>query len=126
MRARTPEQCDTLFGEFLNAGDIDGVLSLYEDNATLVAPDGSAATGKEQIRASLESIPLEKAHITMNVVHQFSGGGDVAVLFNDYQFSAKGADGQPVQFAFGAVEVVRRQSDGTWKFIIDHPYAIPK
>ena len=126
MPAKTPAECDTLFGEFVNSANLDGLLSLYEDGATLVGPDGTPATGKAQIRASLESASLGDAEITMNVVQQFSGGTDIAVLFNDWKLSARGPDGNPVHLAFGAIEVVRRQGDGTWKFVIDHPYAISK
>jgi hypothetical protein len=30
--------------------------------------------------------------------------------------------GRPLELAGNAVEVVRRQADGTWSFVIDDPY----
>ena len=40
MTAKTPEDVDRLFEERINAGDLDGVLALYEPGATLVLPEG--------------------------------------------------------------------------------------
>jgi ketosteroid isomerase-like protein len=40
MAAKTPEDVDRLFEERVNAGDVDGVLALYEPGATLVMPEG--------------------------------------------------------------------------------------
>ena len=31
------------------------------------------------------------------------------------------ADGKPIQITGKNAEVVQRQPDGTWRFIIDHP-----
>jgi hypothetical protein len=40
MTAKTPEDVARLFEERINAGDLDGVLALYEPGATLVLPEG--------------------------------------------------------------------------------------
>jgi hypothetical protein len=40
ITAKTPEDVDRLFEERINAGDLDGVLALYEPGATLVLPEG--------------------------------------------------------------------------------------
>jgi hypothetical protein len=32
MQARTPEDCDRLFGEYVNAGEVEGVVALYEED----------------------------------------------------------------------------------------------
>jgi ketosteroid isomerase-like protein len=45
------------------------------------------------------------------------------MVYNDWQMSAKRPDGRPVEAAGKALEVVRRQPDGTWRFILDDPYA---
>jgi ketosteroid isomerase-like protein len=50
-------------------------------------------------------------------------GDDLAMVYNDWHMSAKRADGQPVEVRGKAIEVVRRQPDGTWRFILDDPYA---
>jgi ketosteroid isomerase-like protein len=38
MAASTPEQVHRLFEEAFNAGDLDGLMELYEPDAALIAP----------------------------------------------------------------------------------------
>src|SRR5207249_1628149 len=39
MPARTPEDCDRLFAEHVNAGDLEALLALYEPGCSLVRAD---------------------------------------------------------------------------------------
>jgi hypothetical protein len=43
---------------------------------------------------------------------------DLALLSNDWHFVGAG-----MEFSSRTSEVTRRQSDGTWKYMIDNPYA---
>ena len=49
-RARQPEDLDRLFLERANAGDVDGVVELYEPQAVLAFPPGQLAVGAAAIR----------------------------------------------------------------------------
>ena len=57
-----------------------------------------------------------------DVVKVVKAGDGLAVLYNDWNLSAKGRDGERIERAGKAVEVVRRQADGAWLFAIDDPY----
>ena len=48
--ATQPDDLSRLIVERLNAGDVDGVVALYERHAVLALPDGRVATGAEEIR----------------------------------------------------------------------------
>jgi uncharacterized protein (TIGR02246 family) len=123
MPATTPEACDALFGQYVNAGDLDALIALYEPDAVLAAMPGEpAAVGHAAIREALGAFVGMKAHIVMRVV-QTHRTGDVAVLYNDWHGTITGPDGQPVRMEGKAIEVVRRQPDGTWRFVVDDPYA---
>jgi ketosteroid isomerase-like protein len=61
MPASTPEQIHRLFEEAFNAGDLDGLMELYEPNAALIAQPGSVAHGSEQARAALQGFLALKA-----------------------------------------------------------------
>jgi ketosteroid isomerase-like protein len=54
MAASAPEQIHRLFEEAFNAGDLDGLMELYEPDAALIAQPGSVAHGSEQARAALQ------------------------------------------------------------------------
>lgn len=64
MSTSDPENLHRLFAERANAGDIDGLLALYEDGAAFVGPDGVHATGIAAIRGRLESLLALSPHIT--------------------------------------------------------------
>jgi len=120
---RSPQDCDRIFGERVNAGDIDGLVALYERSGALVRADRTAAIGHEAIADELGGIITLRPHIAMNVKQVFSGGDDVAVLYNDWQLTATDPEGKRIEISGHAIEVVRRQPDGTWRFVIDDPYA---
>ena len=119
--ASTPEATDRLFGERMNAGDLDGLVALYERGATLIRPDGTPATGHDAIRAELGGILGAKPRIVMNVKTMRSGGNNIAVLYNDWHGTATGENGKSVPLNGCAIEIVRRQADGRWLYVIDDP-----
>ena len=116
MPARTPEDVDRLFGEYVNAGDLDSLVALYEpDAALLLGPE--PLVGSAAIRAGLGAYLAMKPRLEMRVVRVVAAGRDLAMLYNDWRQTAPDpAEGH-------ALEVVRRQADGTWRFVIDDPYA---
>src|SRR5947199_6059765 len=122
MAAKAPEDVDRLFEECVNAGDLDGVLALYEPEATLVLPEGDL-TGTTAFHDSTKQMLAARLRLQMKVTKVVRVGEDLAVLYNDWTGSMTGSDGQPMAMAGKAIEVVRRQADGTWRFIVDDPWA---
>lgn len=120
--ATTPADLDRLFGEYVNAADLDALVDLYEADAALGQLDGTAVRGHQAIREALNGLRAAQAKIEMNVVRVVEGGADMAVLFNDWRMKAIGPDEKPVEMTGKALEVVRRQKNGTWRFVIDLPY----
>jgi uncharacterized protein (TIGR02246 family) len=123
MPARSAEECDRLFAEHLNAGDLDGLIALYETTGSLVQQDGSVASGHVALREALGGFLAMQPKIRMNVVQVVKSGDELAVLYNDWSTAVVGPDGQAMQMAGKAIEVVRRQPDGTWLFAVDAPFA---
>jgi uncharacterized protein (TIGR02246 family) len=120
--ARTPADVDRLFGERVNAGDVDGVVALYEPTATLLGLDGTPATGHAAIRAAIAGLVSLAPRMTMNVGRVVEAG-DVAALYNDWHMTGTGPDGKALDVRGSALEIVRRQADGRWLFVIDDPDA---
>jgi uncharacterized protein (TIGR02246 family) len=54
MSAQKPEECDTLFERYVNEGNLEALLDLYEADATLVPGPGQAAVGTEAIRSAMK------------------------------------------------------------------------
>lgn len=123
MPALKPEDCDRLFEYYLNAGDLNHLVMLYEDGCSLVRSDGGIGTGHASVRAVFEPMLATHPRIKLDVVKVIQTGKDLALIYNDWTFSATGADGTPIERSGKAVEVVRRQPDGSWRFAIDDPSA---
>ncbi|HET6788458.1 MAG TPA: nuclear transport factor 2 family protein [Aquabacterium sp.] len=121
MPATTPEQIHQLFEDMFNAGDIDGLMELYESNAALIAQPGSVAHGSEQVRAALEGFLSLKGRITLDTKLAFIVS-DLAYLSNTWSLSGTGPDGEPVVLGATTAEVARRQADGTWRYLIDNAW----
>lgn len=123
MTPRTPEDCDRLFAEHVNAGRLDELVALYEPTAVLLGVDRQQAVGPAAIRAALGALIETRAVMRMNVVRSVRAGDDLAVLYNHWSMEANGPGGAPVTMTGRAIEVVRRQPDGTWRFVVDDPIA---
>jgi uncharacterized protein (TIGR02246 family) len=121
MQARNPEDVDRLFAERMNAGDVDSVVALYEPTGVLLRQDRTPATGHAAIREELSTLVAMRPRFQMNV-HRVVMSGDVALLFNAWTLTMTppGAP-EPVTLTGNAREVVRRQADGSWLFVIDDP-----
>ena len=122
MPARKPEEADLLVIEALNAGDVEAALTFYEPDATFVPEPGKAASGLEAIREVLNGFLALKPRLTIEVP-QVAESGDLALLCSRWTLKGTGPDGNPVDMAGQGAEVVRRQADGTWRFVIDNPFA---
>lgn len=124
MPARQPEECDSHLVAAINRGDLEEALALYEPNATLVHDrSGEAVAGHAQIREILRGYMAQR--ITMTIVEANvlqNGDGDLALTGIQWKSTGTTADGKPFAASGSSKEVVRRQEDGTWRFVIDHPW----
>jgi ketosteroid isomerase-like protein len=92
MAAKTPEDADRLFAERVNAGNVDGVLALYEPGATLVMPEGDL-TGHAAFRESMQQMIAAQLRVQLTVTKVVCVEEDLAVLYNDWRGSMKGPNG---------------------------------
>jgi uncharacterized protein (TIGR02246 family) len=121
MAARIPEDVDRLFGEALNAGDLEALVALYEADATLMPSPGNLAHGAAAIRQALAGFLAGKPRMTL-APRVVASAGDLAVTATKWELSMTGPDGKPATMNGQSVEVVRRQADGRWLFAIDLPF----
>jgi len=123
MGPRTPEDCDRLFEEYVNSGNLDALTGLYEPHAVLIPQKGGDnVVGSVAIREALAQIIGLKATLTLNVVKMIPAGDGVAMIYNDWNGHGTAPDGTTFTMAGKAIEIMRRQADGSWRFVIDDPY----
>jgi ketosteroid isomerase-like protein len=108
-RATQPEQLSQLIVKRLNAGDVDGVVALYEPDAVLALSDGRVATGADEIREAYRRLVAGRPTFAPGTPRPTLRSGDLALT------SSHLANGMIT------VEVARRQPDGTWLWVLDQP-----
>lgn len=121
MKVYNPEDMNSAFAEAFNSGDIESLVSLYEPEAVLVPVPGQVVVGVEAIRAALLELLSLKG--TMRSENQYAlVQGDIALLRAKVHLVGTRPDGNPLEINNHTAEVVRRQPDGSWLYILDHPY----
>ena len=120
MAAHEPGDVHTQFFDAFNTRDVETLASLYEDGALLVMPGGGTLAGIDTIRKALEMGVASGRTFRheSQVVHQ---SGDIAVLDCKSTVIDTAADGTVSEHEGNSIEIVRRQADGTWRFVIDVP-----
>jgi ketosteroid isomerase-like protein len=99
------------------------MLAMYEPEARLLAPtSGELITGHERIRTVLAGLIRSQGQLDSHIVRSATIG-DVAVLYTDFRGSMVGASGEAQEVRQQAIEVLRRQADGSWKLIFGDPLA---
>jgi uncharacterized protein (TIGR02246 family) len=119
--AQQPEELDTLLYAAMAAGDVEALAALYEENAIFANAGEVRMQGADALRAGLGPFAATLPRMAGEplVVANF---GDIAVIYNDWTETGVASDGQPFERNGKAIEVVRRQPDGSWKFLYDDPY----
>jgi len=121
MQATTARQVHELFVERFNAKNVDGIIDLYEPNAVILPPDASeVVAGHDGIRAVLEGILALDGKMDNTIVRVIEQP-DIAILYSRWTVSGTGPDGAKVTVGGTTSDVVRRQIDGSWRFVIDNP-----
>jgi uncharacterized protein (TIGR02246 family) len=122
MAVQRPEDMHRAFTEAFNAGDADALMALYEAEAALAPAPGQTVTGTAAIREALGGFLALNGRISI-VTQAIVPAGDVVLLHGSWLLSGTGPDGSPVELAGLNTEVVRRQADGSWLFLIDNPFS---
>jgi uncharacterized protein (TIGR02246 family) len=122
MTARRPEEVDQLFVQAFYAGDLEALVALYEPDASLVQQSGQVVTGREAIRGALQGLLTLCGEFRFEL-KSVAGTGELALVRSDWSLVGTAPGGCLVNLSGRASEVVRRQPDGTWLYVIDNPFA---
>jgi len=105
--AMDPNDLEKFFVERANAGDVEGLVALYEPNAIVAYGDGEVAIGLNQIREFFVKFLANRPQLDPSVQAEALCSGDLALT------SSHLSNGDIT------AEVARRQSDGSWLWVVD-------
>jgi ketosteroid isomerase-like protein len=104
---RDPQDLERLLVTRQRAGDVEGMMALYEPQAVVDCGDGTVLRGTDAIRAYFAGTVAAGRKFSFGAQRPSLIGGDLALT------STRLPDGTVT------AEVARRQADGTWRWVID-------
>jgi uncharacterized protein (TIGR02246 family) len=119
MPARNPEEICRLFQQYMAAGDLDSLLTIYDAEAVFLNQSGEVSTGKQGLRQELAPLAEAKAAFEFSI-RQVIQSGDIALMHTKWEMSS------PQRMSVYAIEVARRQADGSWCWLIGDPFTVGK
>jgi uncharacterized protein (TIGR02246 family) len=105
----------------INTGDLDSLMPLYERDAAFATQPGDLAPGAPGVREALNGFISMNGTLDLEVTRVLEVD-DLALVIGVWSFDGTGPDGEPVRLEARNADVLRRQSDGTWRFVIDNPW----
>lgn len=120
MDQTNAEDFHRIFAEAFNSGSPDPLVALYEADASLVPQPGQVASGHQAIREALAQFQAvgEMSAETRYCVQV----GDLALASASWQIEGKGPDGEPTSVEGTSADLLKRQPDGRWLLVVDHPF----
>lgn len=120
----TPAGLMKLFSKYASEGDVEALLSLYEPNAVFQPEFGATIRGYAQLRPANEEFLAFKPRISYTSDPEVLIVEDIALVTNFWTMTAALPDGTDMTDGGTSADVLRRQSDGTWRVLIDQPRGV--
>jgi ketosteroid isomerase-like protein len=117
----TPEEVLGAVTEGINNRDLDSLMKLYEPGACFASQPGVLAKGPDGIRESLRSFIDMNGKLDLSVKRVLKAN-DLALVTTEWSFNGTDPDDKHVHISAKSADVLRKQSDGTWQFVIDNPW----
>jgi len=113
-----------LVGELAQAitnGDVDAALALWEPDACIVGPDGSAlARGSDALVGVLRAMIEHGTRFEADVLDVYTAG-DLALVRGALRLTAPDGSTQHSR----SLVIHRRRADGSWRIALDAPWGLP-
>jgi ketosteroid isomerase-like protein len=115
-----PEHVVELMDRAFNEGDLETLLSFYEDAAVVVAEPSRTISGKAELRTFFESVMRSGMSAKQLKTRVLEADG-IALFLSRWTLISNEANVGAQPRTFIATTVFRKQPDGTWKALIDNP-----
>jgi ketosteroid isomerase-like protein len=111
------EDAHTTLAAAFNTGDVATVMSMYDVTGIIVPEPNKPVSGRQQFEDSIKAILSIKGKMEIKTVYCLQTG-NIALGRSEWSIT----DGNEVKVAAKGIEVMQRQTDGTWKIIIDQAF----
>lgn len=114
-------KADADWAKAAQSKSVDAWAAFYSDDAVLLPPNEPLQTGADNIKKSIGTLlGLPNLAISWQSAKvEVARGGDLAYLYGRYEVSFDESPGKRTTDRGKIVEVWRKQTDGSWKCIVD-------
>ena len=120
----TPDEVPLAFDTAMNAGDLDGLLSVFTNNATMRMTDGEVAQeSPAELRGAMTQLLSMRPQIR-NTVRRVLSSGSIALVLLDWTLELTAPDGQQHVEYGTSTQVMERGRDGGWRLKISNPLGV--
>ena len=127
MKVMKSSDMPQAFATAFNSGRLENLSALYEPQAKFVKsaeqdPEvKDLATGLDAINETLTGLLALGGQCECKGVFAIEFE-NLALTRNDWVIKTKNEKGEPLEIKGQSAEILRRQPDGAWLFVIDHPF----
>lgn len=109
------------WSEVASSGNVEKTVSYWADNAVLMSSGQPPLNGKQAIKQMVEeSFKVPGFRISWQPQSvEVSESGDMAYIIENSQVAFNDSTGNTVTLNNKAVTIWKKQSDGTWKNVVD-------
>lgn len=117
-----PQKMNQYFADAYNSGEVENLIRLFEENAKSVTVEGNVLSSVRQIKSDHQKLLQLGGRMTSTNIFcvEFE---NIALLRADWIIKTFDSKGQEIEIIGSSSEIVRKQSNGTWLYVIDHPFA---
>lgn len=115
-----PNMAHTLFVKAINEKNVDQLCAMFSEDAVLVLRDGKLeVSGQRSIRRVFSIMVDMVETLSLETVYQVES--ENTVLFRSkYRSVYNTPDGKVEEVLSSSIDVLEKQPDGTWLFVINH------
>jgi ketosteroid isomerase-like protein len=115
-----PEDIHRLFQKYFAEQDIEGLGTLYAENAMFItSSETNPIIGRENIKNELKPY-FQSGGTIYSISRSIYENGDIALIKSVWKYESD--KGQVEEGT--AIEVLKKTNEGKWVFIIDNPYGV--
>lgn len=117
----TPEGAARYFQNCVRTGDLAAALTCFDADAVYISATGRPARGMADIRAELEAVCSMKPDLQARRSIAYVTG-NLAAWVDEWVLQASLPDGTALNLSGVSSDILKRQADGTWAYLVDNPY----
>ena len=120
-----PHDADEYFLEAVRNGDVKTAMTCFDKEAVYIGKDSKPISGMDNIEKVITELCKMKPDIKV-YEHQMSPVGiDMMYWLDKWTMTATDQQGNPIDMKGASANMMRKNADGIWLWLVDNPFAAP-